>query len=268
MFTMLLEWLIQPLSIFILSVCAVFTISIVANWSARVQGIALGAIVGVLLVFSSPFFANYLVHSLEHARENPCWCDKTASGLPVVILGGGKRDYVESGSVYDILAAASIRRVAGAAKIADPDAQFYLMGGGRGKFKESRLMAEVLLDMGVDDSRIVREDRSQSTAGNARQLATLLKSHSARDSTEATEGSEVASAAPRIALVTSSLHVPRASRTFEAHGFEVCHYATDIRYAPAVLPVGLLPYVGALSKTTAALHEYMGYFYYWFKRDV
>lgn len=252
MISLLLDWLVQPLSLFAIGLLALLVVFCLSNVSVLVRSLTLGSLLTGLLVFSSPMFANFLVHTLEHSRENPCWCEEGPTDLPVVVLGGGKSDYVNSDSVYDILQTASIRRAAGAVDIAADTTQFYLLGGGRGRLKESELMAQILRDRGISDDRIVQERHSGSTLENASQLAELLSNNQQ---------------SKRIALVTSSLHVPRASRTFEKQGFEVCHYATDVRYAKAVAPIGLLPYVGALSKSTQAMHEYLSYFYYWLKQD-
>ena len=247
-----IDWLIQPLGMFTAGLFSLAGFFLIKEVSAWIRRLAIGTLVGVFLLFSSPMFANFLVHTLEQARQNPYWCDSKKTALPIVVLGGGKNDYVSSTSVYDILQPASIRRVAGAADIANDHTQFYLLGGGTGRYKEAELMAQVLIDRGVPIERIVQERNSLSTMENAQQLARLLA-----PSDQLT----------RVALVTSSLHVPRASRVFERAGFEVCHYATDVRYAKATLPVSLLPYVGALSKSTEALHEYIGYFYYWLNEE-
>jgi len=213
--------------------------------------VTLVASLGILLLFSAPKFANFLVWHMENSRQNPEYCKQGANAHPIVVLGGGTRNTVGAVNAYDILTPASLRRVMGALDIARIDSQFYLLGGGFEKYKEADQMAKVLVSMGVSEEKITVDRLSTSTMGNARALTALLHPNNGLNS----QGT-------RITLVTSALHVARASKIFEQQGFEVCHYATDTRYQDTSFPVNLMPFTGALHKSSETFREYIGTAYF------
>lgn len=239
----LLDWASQPLSLFFLSLPFIVVCAVLARRAPLLSGGLMSLSLVSLMLFSSPMFANFLVGKLEGARSNPCWCPTNAGSLPIVVLGGGLKAYVQSDSAYDILADASLRRASRAAQLGDSHTRFYLVGGGSGRLTEAELMGRILTDQGIELERITLEKTSRSTVDNAAALADLFNS---------------SNSARHIALVTSSMHVPRASQAFERYGFEVCHYDTDVRYAESKGLVALLPYVDALNKSTDASHELIG----------
>ena len=121
------------------------------------------------------------------------------------------------------------------------------MSGGAGQYPvaESALMAALAERMGVPAGALSLETRSRSTWQNAQFVREL----------------EVG-AYPRIALVTSALHMPRAVYAFEQAGFEVCTWPAESRYAGANSLGYYLPSTTALEKSEAVLHEWVGEFAY------
>jgi uncharacterized SAM-binding protein YcdF (DUF218 family) len=71
----------------------------------------------------------------------------------------------------------------------------------------------------------------------------------------------------RVLLVTSALHMPRALATFTSAGIEAVPAPTDftVTYRDHRTLMDFLPDAGALSHTTDALKEYIGYAYYRWK---
>ncbi|MFK8022054.1 MAG: YdcF family protein [Pseudomonadales bacterium] len=261
MISVFLDWFLQPFGLFSVAIITVWLLNRYTGLPSSFLTLCVSALLAGFLVLASPLFANFIVNKLELARENPCDCPEVNSDLLVVVLGGGMQEYVRSKNAYDILEAASIRRAAGAVDVASDNAQFVLLGGGKGELKESQLMASVLEDLGISPERITQERGSTSTAQNALELSRLFDTFG--------DLSPIDQQPRRIALVTSSMHIPRASRVFERQGFEVCHYATDSRTAfTTPLPIGLFPYLDAFNTSVAAMHEYLGYLYYWVRKDI
>ena len=68
---------------------------------------------------------------------------------------------------------------------------------------------------------------------------------------------------PRILLVTSAFHMPRAQRLFERQGFVVEAFPVDFKVrARALTPMDFLPDPRALRLTDVLVREWIGRFYY------
>ena len=116
-----------------------------------------------------------------------------------------------------------------------PEATILFSGGGA----EAQLIKKVLMRLGIERERIIIENRSQNTAGNARSSKII--------------------AAPKPLekwlLVTSAFHMPRAMGAFRAVGFPVQADPVDFR--------GLRAETGARQQAALALREYLALFIYW-----
>jgi uncharacterized SAM-binding protein YcdF (DUF218 family) len=116
-----------------------------------------------------------------------------------------------------------------------PKARILYSGGG----KEARLGKKILMRLGIERERIIIEDRSRTTAENARFskiIATPKRSE-------------------KWALVTSAFHMPRAVGAFRAVGFPVEADPVDFRHSEAN--------GRAREQTLLALREYIALFIYW-----
>jgi len=68
---------------------------------------------------------------------------------------------------------------------------------------------------------------------------------------------------PRILLVTSAFHMPRAERLFERQGFRVEAFPVDFKVRDKTLtPMDFLPSPQALQMTDVLVREYLGRLYY------
>ena len=108
-------------------------------------------------------------------------------------------------------------------------------------------MLRFLADLGVPPEAILLEGRSRNTRENALYTAEILSA----------EGID------RVLLVTSALHMPRALATFRAAGIDAEPAPTDFEVMPE--PAHLmrwLPDAEALSDSTRALKEYVGWWVY------
>jgi uncharacterized SAM-binding protein YcdF (DUF218 family) len=103
-----------------------------------------------------------------------------------------------------------------------------------------------MVRLGVSASAITLEEASLTTQGNAEQVAKL-------------EGVRN----KHLLLVTSALHMRRSVALFTAQGFKVTAAPTDHRVHryPHTIP-GWMPTTEHLSSSTAAIHEWVGFWVY------
>ena len=118
---------------------------------------------------------------------------------------------------------------------------------------EGEILRDTAIRLGVDPAAIVVTGRVATTIDEAEAIACLVS-----------QGAPAMPAgfgdARRILLVTSAFHLPRATRAFERHGFEVIEFAVDFR---SIDPSGwratmLLPSSVSLRNTELAWREFIG----------
>jgi uncharacterized SAM-binding protein YcdF (DUF218 family) len=179
------------------------------------------------------------------ARDHPVVVE---TALPktdaIVVLGGGhydgwmRRDSVDPDELrHSRLAAGARAWLAGRAPL------IILSGGGNGRGpSEAETMAAAIAKADIPASALVLEEGSDNTGDNARLTAALLQERGMR----------------KVLLVTSTVHMPRASLLFRNAGIEV---------VPVPVPEGRLgtnwkerwlPSPRALWRSGRALKEYAG----------
>jgi uncharacterized SAM-binding protein YcdF (DUF218 family) len=105
----------------------------------------------------------------------------------------------------------------------------------------------------VPPERILVTAVVANTADEAREVAGLLKSRLPR--------------APRVLLVTSASHMPRARQLFEQEGLAVDPFPVSFSSASrSIALASILPSVGALNQTQTALRELYGRGFYWLRK--
>lgn len=203
--------------------------------------IALGVTWSAL--WSVPIASDALRGLLEHrypATDN-------AASLPtadaIVVLGGGHYGWLDRPEFYP--QALKYSRVAAGARAWQAHrAPLVILsgGGGGGQGSEARRMADAMERLGVPASALLLEERSRDTRDNAEYTADIAHRHGLR----------------RMLLVTSSLHMPRASLLFREAGIEV---------VPVSVPEGAplcgwkqrwVPSRGALWRSGRAWKEFAG----------
>lgn len=123
-------------------------------------------------------------------------------------------------------------------------------GPGEDGTTAARVMGDSLAAYGVTPSRIVFEERSQSTYDNARFTAALLKERGLT----------------RVALVTSARHMWRAAACLRKQGIEVepCAAAfasRGVRWSG----LSIFPSAESIEANEEALHELIGFVWYWLR---
>jgi uncharacterized SAM-binding protein YcdF (DUF218 family) len=166
----------------------------------------------------------------------------------IVVLGGG----TEIGSpeaVGGTLATDALKRAVYAQQLHMSTGLPVVLTGGRPPGfpeapAEAELASDLLRSLGSSDEQLLLETESRDTWENARYVDGLICNET-------------------IVLVTSAYHMPRAVRSFAAHGFTVVPAPTDYKGERAGYTVdSFLPSIHAFHDSTTALHEYMGLLYY------
>lgn len=217
---------------------------------ARMLAASLAALsVLALLIFSTPQFADALFAGLEsHEPRLPGTPVAADVGAVVVLSGGRSTNAWEYGG--ETVSSGTLERARYGARLQRETGLPLLVSGGSvfgGTTPEAELMREALE---VDFNVPVRwlEDRSRNTVENAQFTAELLAKEGVRG----------------ILLVTHAMHMPRSVAAFEERGMRVYPAPTGFRsgVSSAAGLLNWLPSAGALEKSSTALHEYLGRWWY------
>ena len=195
-------------------------------------------------LWSTPAVSMWLRAQIE-APYPPLPMDQVPQADALVVLGGAisaptaLRPYADLNSTADRLWHAARLYHAGKVTL------LVLSGGGGnapGAVSEAEAMRLFLRDLGVPDAAMVLEQHSGNTRQNASLSAEILAQRGVT----------------RILLVTSALHMARASAHFEAAGLAVVPVATD-HESLSDPPSGLyLPSAKALDDSGRAMKEWIG----------
>lgn len=253
MFVFLSKFL--PIFVYPLGLAITFLVAaILLRRSPRWQRTYLLVSVGILLIASNTWVAATLTRALE-------WQYLPAETYPqtdvIVVLGGTTGSAIYPRQIVDI-GGAGDRMIYAAHLYHRGVAPALLLTGGYITWMNERDapandMAEILKMLDVPEDALWYETESRNTYENATNTHQIL----------AEKGID------RIVLVTSAMHMPRAVCLFEKQGFDVIPAPTDYNitqadwdrlWEPSLTTqlFNLLPSVGNLSDTTAALKEYIG----------
>ncbi len=116
------------------------------------------------------------------------------------------------------------------------------------KDKESAILKDFIIKLGIPDEDIVIETESKNTYENAVEARKILKPETKKDT---------------YLLITSAFHMRRAEGCFKKQGFELDTYVTD-RYAGKrkFTPDLIVPKPEILNNWTLLVHEVGGYIIY------
>jgi uncharacterized SAM-binding protein YcdF (DUF218 family) len=226
----------------------------ILGFSVRLARFFLLVAVTVLWVASTPFFADYLGMTLERGFP-PLAVEAIPVADAIVVLGGAVAAPAPPRISIDLSDAAD--RVLHAARLYRAGkAPVVLVTGGAipwlgSDIPEAGSMVALLEEWGVPGAAIIAEAASRNTYENAVFSKPLLSEYGLR----------------RVLLVTSALHMRRALATFRTAGIDAVPAATDytVTYRDWRTVIDFLPDARALSHTTDAIREYVGYVYYRWK---
>jgi uncharacterized SAM-binding protein YcdF (DUF218 family) len=216
------------------------------------RGLYLAAIL-LLGFMACPITSDWLINSLE--KQYP---DKGIEGVnaaqAIVVLGGSLKmpseTHPNSGltsSSDRLLEALRLYRAGKAPLIAASGGDNPLLMSAR-EVHEAEEMRSLLEEWGVPESAIVVEDASVNTHENAIFTKRILEARGIQ----------------HIILVTSAIHMPRASAAFRKAGFDVEAVPADfVAGRPDEATIfAWVPASGALVNSNSALHEWIGIWVY------
>lgn len=204
-------------------------------------GIALAAFAWTGL-WSLPSCSDWLRNTLEDRTPMVADARQLPHADAIVVLGGGDAYgwMSQPGVEADAL---PYSRVAAGARAWDAErAPLVILSGGRGRLDtEADGMARAMRRLGVPSSALLLERRSRDTRDNALYTARLARERGIR----------------HVLLVTSAVHMPRASLWFRDAGIAVTPIPVP-EPSPRQGGARWLPSRGALWRSGRALKEYAG----------
>lgn len=217
----------------------------------RIGGALILSALAWLWIFSMPATSNALQGALERQYEYQNVEDVPDADL-IVVLGGGAFGH-DSSWPYPNLGGNIDRYLHGARLYHAGRAPKILLSGARDPRRppgptEAQLGELFLIELGVPAEDQILDNASRTTQEHVDQVARVL----------------VANDMSTFLLVTSAIHMRRAEAVFRAGGLEPIPVATDFkRRSDARSSLWrFIPNVQSLSGSTAAIHEYFGYWFY------
>lgn len=216
---------------------------------------SLWAGVVVLLISSNPFVGHYAIRSAEGWAERRPVAEMVPADAIVVLSAGravapGPDKVSEWGDANRFFGGVEVFKAGKAPLLVftgawlswEPDAP-----------REGEVLRTYAEALGVPSDRILVTDVVTNTADEAREVLAVLAPRSAQP--------------PRVLLVTSAFHMPRAAEQFRAAGMSVDPFPVDFWFSAGRQTTALdfFPSVGALGQTQTALRELYGRAYYWLR---
>ncbi|MFP4376817.1 MAG: YdcF family protein [Spirochaetales bacterium] len=219
----------------------------------RTAAIVLIAASGLLYISSTEMFSRALMGRLERSVAHASMQEIAASEA-IVVLGGGIVSPTAIGETGflppqpDLSVEAKARLVHAYVIALETSLPIILTGGrvfgGTDIPTEAETAARILEELGIDPQRIMLEERSRSTAENARYVSQRWDYE-------------------RVAVVTSGYHMPRALLAFDAVGTRVSPAPTAFRAdRRGFHPFMAMPSIGAFNNTVTVVRERIGYAWY------
>ncbi len=250
----------QILPIFFLPI-GVTLLLIAAGWYFRRR--VLFAVAGAILWLSStPALSGLLIRALERSTARVS-VDSTPVSDAIVVLGGGRIATPGPPAIYEWR---EPDRFYGGVELAKADKAPVLVfvspasPWSRDAPRVGDILSRYAVAMGVPAQRIRSTRPAANTADEAHAVAELLGGlrRSPGESPAAGNG------APRILLVTSAFHMPRARMLFERAGFAVTPFPVEFQHwqNQHLVPLDFFPSADALKQAELAWHELYGRLFY------
>jgi uncharacterized SAM-binding protein YcdF (DUF218 family) len=236
-------------------IVAAFAIGLVLVWRNRKRSglrVLLGTLIVYVLLSLDPV-ANGLAWTLERRYAAPTSFDAHRDAAAIVILAGGATE-ADGDRLVGELSGSSWRRLWGgitAYRALGGAVPIVYSGGSGDPFNvishEAELARSYAIAAGVPADAFTTETASRTTYENGTAVARFLREQ------------KPDAAHPKILLVTSAWHMPRATAVFERLGVEVVSAPVDFLGRTARLtPLNLFPSVDAFSASTLSIHEWIG----------
>jgi uncharacterized SAM-binding protein YcdF (DUF218 family) len=202
-----------------------------------------------LWFFSSYPASQFFISNLE--EEFPPINIDSLPKVDAIVVLGGMINPISKYNKPELLSSAD-RLIDTVILFKNKKAEIVIFSGGSGIFlqqdkKEAFFAKEILINLGIPESKILLESESRNTIENALYTTKILKEKQAQ----------------KIILVTSAFHMKRASMSFEKQNLKVYPFPCDYRTLREDLNWDtLVPSVGALETSTIAIKEWIGLMVY------
>lgn len=208
----------------------------------------LGAL-AILVFFSLEPVSNSLVRRLESSAQRTERRGVTYDA--VVLLGGMVQEGPTESSGMPSYNEHAERLLTTFDVLRSGHAKTAIISGGPGRagdrVVEARVLGSQLEKWGIDQSRLVVEDRARNTRENAEFTKQIVDAHGFK----------------RLLMITSAEHMPRALDCFHKVGLDPDTLPVDYRsYDPSQWNSSYIPRAAALADSCAALRELVGRFIY------
>lgn len=206
------------------------------GWYILVFGLTL------FTVLSFTPISDALTQPLLHRYSAPS-AETFAQIEAITVLGGGGSNGEPSSVTY--------RRVReGIRLFKASNAKFFVVQGASQVPEEptdAEIMKKIALENGIAIEKIFIDSNSRTTAEHPSQLEKLLPPD-----------------VGQIGIVTSAIHMPRAIQVFQKYFPDktIVPLPVGISGWPSYRPANMVPSIDAFSKSTAALHEWVGLVWY------
>ena len=227
-----------------------FLVMVLITWGiifrSRIAGILA---VSILIICSLPIFSNKLISYLENEYILSDASSAETADAIVILSGMVKTINGKNGFSYE-WGEASDRIFAGIELIKKNKAPIIILTGGKlpwsvGK-PEGEYLRDVAIKYGVPNKNILLTENVENTDQEAKAVAELLNK-----------------ASPKIILVTSAFHMPRAQKVFEAAGINIEPFAVDfLSVADKHTMMNFIPSAKAFDQTSFFIRELIGRLYY------
>lgn len=206
-------WFLKPTNVLFLVLC-VAALLLVIGWERSGKRVLLTTLFVTLLVSLMPT-GHFLARPLEAYFPKPTLPESITG---IIVLGGAELVRVSAANNEPSLNDAAERIVEGITLARQyPEATLVFTGGtgllAGANISEADVAKQFFERFDIDSERTVYESRSRNTAENAAFSYELLQPQ----------------AGDTWVLITSAMHLPRATATFQAAGWQVLPYPVDYR---------------------------------------
>jgi len=204
-----------------------------------------------LALFSTPFVANQLIHSLEDKYES---FSRFAGKVDYIVVLGCGHESNEALPDTSQLRPCSLQRIVEGIRILrlHPEATLIVSGyGGNDPMPNAERVKRAAISLGVKEHKILTESYPKDTQEEAQLISPRVKG-------------------TNVVLVTDASHLPRAMNYFQMQGVSAIpapagFYVKNIN-AEKYWYVQFLPSASALQTSSIAWYEYMGRVLQWFQQ--